>query len=183
MAKKPLPTQDLLRQLFNYDPHTGVLTWKERPLHLATGRSENSRIGGCKIWNKRYAGKEAGGIDQTGYRGVKIYNQTIHAHRIIWCWVHGEWAECIDHINGNPLDNRICNLRSVTREINQRNQKLHKSNTSGRAGVSWNRFTQKWVAQVGHRGSSIYLGSYDDFEVAVIARSAAEKVLGFTGRV
>lgn len=182
MAKKPLPTQDVLRQLFNYDPQTGILTWMERPLRLATGQDEVGRARGCKIWNKRYAGKEAGGIDQTGYRGVKIYNQTIHAHRIIWCWAHGDWPGCIDHINGNPLDNRICNLRSVTRQMNQRNQRMHKSNTSGRTGVSWNKVSAKWVASIKMNDRSHYLGSFDLFWDAVRAREAAEAKFGFTGR-
>ena len=182
MAKTPLPTQDILQQLFRYNSRTGVLKWKRRPLRLANGQTEFSRARGCKIWNAKYAGKEAGCVDRTGYRSVKIFDRPIHAHRIIWCLMHGEWPDCINHINGNLLDNRIGNLRSLTRQQCQRNQRMHKTNTSGRTGVSWNKFTRKWVALIKMNDVSHYLGSFDLFRDAVAARSAAETEHGFTGR-
>ena len=181
MAKRRLPTQAELRQLLNYDPETGVLTWRERPLHLCSGRTEAHRRRGWLIWNAKYPGTVAG-ANAAGYIQIKVFDRNFPAHRIIWVMVHGWWPECIDHINGDPSDNRLNNLRSATPEINQRNQKTHSTNTSGRTGVSWNRFRECWVAQIKVHGTSIYLGSFDDFGAAVSARVAAEGQYGFTGR-
>lgn len=168
MAKRPLPTPELLRQLLSYDPKTGHLTWKPRL--------------GFNRWNARYAGTIAGATDRYGYLSIKIHDKSYLAHRIIWAMRYGCWVECVDHINGEPGDNRLRNLRAVTRKINQRNQKRHSCNTSGRTGVSWNRHRNVWVAQIGVDGRSVYLGSFDQFDDAVKARIKAEKRHCFTGR-
>lgn len=170
MAKKPLPTVAQLRQLLTYDPDTGVLTWRRRQGPY------------WRRWNKMYAGKTAGGPTPDGYIFLKIFGVSFAAHRVIWKMVTGRWPKCVDHWNGVRHDNRWENLRSGSRQMNQRNQGMHKSNTSGRTGVSWNRFTDKWVAQIGMCGRSHYLGSYDNFEDAVEARAVSEKANGFTGR-
>lgn len=73
----------------------------------------------------------------------------------------------VDHINGNPLDNRKCNLRVCTFEENQRNRTtLNKNNTSGYRGVSWDRFRKKWVAQLSLKYKHVYLGRFSDIEDA-----------------
>lgn len=181
MATRRLPTQDELRQLLRYDPETGHLFWKQRPLHLCAGETEETRRRGWKIWNAKYPGKRAG-APANGYLQIKVFDRNIPAHRVIWMLVYGEWPDCIDHINGIPSDNRLANLRSVSRQLNQRNQKRHCTNTSGRTGVSWNRVALKWSAQIKMNDISYNLGLYDDFEQAVAARAAAETKHGFTGR-
>ena len=182
-AKKarPLPTQKQLRDLLDYNPETGILTWRERPLRYFSASTEALKAGACKRWNKRYAGTTAG-ADMFGYLQVKIFDRNMLAHRIIWVMVHGYWPEEIDHINGNPSDNRLVNLRHASRTENARNQKRHCTNTSGRTGVHWNRFTQYWVASIRNKDRTLYLGSYDEFQEAVAAREVFEKKLGFTGR-
>ena len=62
-------------------------------------------------------------------------------HRLVWEHYHGPIPEgmCIDHINGNPLDDRLENLRCVSERTNHRNQKMHKRNTSGVTGVVFKR--------------------------------------------
>lgn len=103
MAQKPLPSPELLRELLDYDPETGVLTWKRR-----IGKRAGS-------FNLRYAGTRAGTLRSDGYIAVKVRNVIYAAHRIIWAMVHGEWPECVRHRNRDDADNRLSNLHAATR--------------------------------------------------------------------
>lgn len=170
MAKKKI-TPSELHMFLKYEPETGVLTWVPR-----TGKWSSR-------WNSRYAGKQAGYMDAHGYRAVKLLDRAYLAHRVAWAMTHGEWPECVDHLNGNRSDNRLANLRSVSRKMNQRNQKMHSTNTSGRTGVCWAKKSQKWIATIKVDGRQTHLGYYENFDDAVIAREAAEQKYGFTGRL
>jgi hypothetical protein len=104
-----------LRECFDYDPTTGVLTWKHRPReHFKTQRV-------ASIFNAKYAGKSAGlVIDDTGYRRVMVTFSgratQLMAHRIILAVATGAWPENdVDHINGVRDDNRFANLREAVR--------------------------------------------------------------------
>lgn len=83
----------------------------------------------------------------------KLYR--LRAHQLAWYITHGEIVDCIDHINGNRLDNRICNLRSVTRQENNFNYTKAK-------GYSWNKRQNKWCASIKLNRKSIHLGSFDN---------------------
>lgn len=170
MAKRPLPTVAQLRQLLSYDPDTGVLTWRRRQGPY------------WRRWNKMYAGKTAGGPTPDGYIFLKIFGVSYAAHRVIWKMATGRWPKCVDHWNGVRHDNRIGNLRSGSRVMNQRNQGLHRTNTSGRTGVSWNRNYQCWTAQIKMHDVSYNLGRFENFQDAVSARREVEQQHGFTGR-
>ncbi|KPL67383.1 hypothetical protein SZ64_04250 [Erythrobacter sp. SG61-1L] len=159
-----------MQALLDYDPSTGALTWRAR------GGKFSSR------WNARYAGRQAGTKTPEGYVVVKINDRNHGAHRVIWALIHGCWPDCIDHINGDGTDNRLSNLRAVSRAINQRNQKRHRSNTSGRTGVHWLASHEKWIAHIKIDGRSIHLGRFDDKDSAIEARIVAEEKFGFTGR-
>lgn len=76
-----------------------------------------------------------------------------------------------DHINGNGLDNRRCNLRIVTARQNQQNQNIQKS--SKYPGVHWQKDARKWRAQIRVNGKQQYLGYYDDEETAGIVYAMA----------
>ena len=104
------------------------------------------------------------------------------AHRLAWAIHYGRWPDLITHNDGARSNNRILNLRSTSRQICQRNQKRHASNTSGRTGVSWSRVRGIWVAQIKIGDKSIYLGSFSEFDDAVAARSAAEKLHNFNDK-
>lgn len=78
----------------------------------------------------------------------------------------------IDHINGNPLDNRKCNLRVVTIQQNCCNRKKQINNTTGHTGVTMNR--GKFLAFLTQNHKNIHLGYYDNLEDAVKAREDAE---------
>lgn len=165
----------ILRQLIDYNPATGELVWRARDHSwFPNGR-------GCESWNKSFAGKPAFScLNQDGYGGGKVLDKRHLAHRVAWAIHYGSWPEGqIDHINQMRFDNRIANLRSVSVGENRKNQSMHSRNTSGRAGVSWNKAGKVWHAQIGHNGKQIHLGLFRDLADAVRARDEAEIKLGF----
>lgn len=85
----------------------------------------------------------------------------------------------VDHINGNTLDNRKCNLRLANNSQNQANRQMHSTNTTGYRGVCWAKDTQKWQASIKVNRKSIYLGQYTNIEDAANAyKKAAEEYFG-----
>lgn len=85
----------------------------------------------------------------------------------------------IDHINGVRTDNRIENLRLVTRSQNMKNAKTYITNRSGATGVCWHKQKKKWRARLIHEYKQIHLGYYDDWFDAVCARQSANNRYGF----
>lgn len=83
----------------------------------------------------------------------------------------------IDHINGNGLDNRRCNLRLATREQNARNRRLHSNNTSGHKGVSYRKTDKKFSAYIRVNGKRITLGMFKTIRPAIEAYREASKRL------
>lgn len=174
MTKTDFPTAETLRKLLRYNPQTGALTWLERSASMfKTERAWNT-------WNARFAGKPALTSDSRGYRIGSIFTRSYFAHRVAYAIYHGEWPDDqIDHINGKRSDNRIANLRAVTRQENARNMKRPKDNKSGVMGVSWCNYTQKWKATINVRGRYITLGRFDCFLAASMVRRKAETNYGF----
>ena len=154
---------EIVRLLLSYDPESGVLWWRAGPR----------------------SGHPAGTIRARGNKGrrymqVGLCGMSFYAHRLAWIHVHGEWPNGeIDHINGDGLDNRLANLRVVSHADNNRNQKLHKTNSTGVAGVSWSKGAGKWMARISAHGKTKYLGVFEKFDDAVVARRAAETKFGY----
>lgn len=171
MAKRADITPELCRQLLRYDPETGKLFWKARPTSLFT----DERTG--RAWNTRFADKEAFTAISRGYHIGAIHYVMVKAHRVAWAIHYGEWPDVIDHINGNPSDNRITNLRNVSQTENMRNLSQRTDNTSGASGV-W-REGNKWAAEIKFKGKKRWLGRYESFEDACAARANAQAELGF----
>lgn len=180
MAYNELPPHDLLLKLLDYNPATGLFVWKPRTADMfRKGLRKAETV--CLAWNIRFADRPAFfSLNSSGHLTGTIDGQFYLAHRIAWKMVHGDDpAHQIDHINGDPTDNRICNLRSVESIDNSRNRGLSVNNKTGVIGVCWSSHSRKWMAQISDNWNVIHLGGFDDFEHAVIARKAAEKALGF----
>lgn len=174
-------TQEIVQELLDYNPETGILTWKER------SKEWFKRERDWKPWNIRFAGKEAGHDwkgskgrkASTSYRQISIFSIIYPAHRVAWMYYHGYWPNVIDHINGNGLDNRITNLRDVSYQENSKNMAKFCNNTSGVTGVCWCNTHEKWIARINVRGKKITLGYFENFDEAVEARKSAEVEYGY----
>lgn len=179
MAAKALPSQEVLRQLLDYDPATGALTWKPR---AASNFPKSSKPNATSAtWNARFAGRPAGAVGVIGYHVVTIDSKHHYAHHIAWVLADGGGLSGveIDHINGNRSDNRIENLRAVPKSENAKNKRLSRRNVSGISGVRLFKPNGKWTAEIQANGKRHYLGYFPSFDDAVAARKRAEVLLGF----
>lgn len=180
MAKRPLPDQATLLKLLRYEPETGRLFWRERPVDTFNETEARTAADTCKKWNAKFACKEAFVTDAGhGYRKGSIGNVRYYAHRIIWRMMTGADPDFIDHINGERADNRWCNLRAVTKTENCRNMARQTRNVSGCLGVMWNPNKRRWAARITVSGKVHSLGYFRDIEAAIRARKAAERKFGF----
>lgn len=174
MIKRPLPDLEYLRQCVSYSPDTGRFVFLERPRWMF--KSDHV----WKQWNGKNAGKEAFvcQVRTRGYIKGKLDGQTYYAHRLAYYMGTGELPIEVDHINGDVADNRLANLRSVTRKINNRNRAhsvRHKNPAMG-VGVTE---TGRFRASIKFDGIVRLLGTYDTLAEAVAARRGAERLLGF----
>lgn len=171
-------TQSLLNEIFGYDPETGVLYHKERPRWMFTKGYKGGETS-WRTFNTQNAGKPITNVGGSGYLRVNIGGKRYSAHRIIWVMVHGEWPDEIDHINGDRADNRLCNLRAVTRQENLRNLARRSDNTSGYTGVSYSKRDDVFIAYITVDGHAKVIGRYGTAQQAAKARAEAEAELGF----
>ena len=137
----------------------------------------------ANIFNGRNAGKEVGykSFNSSGKQYVlfTIKGATTKLHRMIWLYVHGELPVFIDHINGDGTDNRLINLRSVSRIENNKNRRLNENNTSGACGVNKRNDCRGYFVTIKVKGNAIYLGAFDNLDEAISARKDAELKYGF----
>jgi hypothetical protein len=81
----------------------------------------------------------------------------------------------VDHVNGNPLDNRKENMRLCTHHQNMMNKATYKNNKSGYKGVSWHKPSSKWVARIKSGEKYLHLGLFHDVKDAYNAYLIAAK--------
>ena len=144
----PEAVLEKLRKQFSYNSETGVVVRTTRK-----GPSIGTYLnGGYRTWQ------------------VKCCDKTyvVQAHQIAWFLSYGEWPPYgmeIDHIDRDPTNNRIANLRIVTVSENHINRKdqLHSSRFRN---VCWNKVTQKWEAKVKRNYKTIHLGLFVEEEEA-----------------
>lgn len=175
----PLPDLETLNRLFSYNPTSGKLFFKQRPAEMFTATAGRSAQHQCNLFNSKHGDKEAGNRNAEGYVCVKVLGLNLKAHRIAWKITYGDEPECIDHINRNPSDNSLENLRAVSQSVNCQNKRVQSNNSSGVPGVYFSE--GKWTAaiQIGPKRTKI--GRFQTKEQAITARLEAEGKLGFNG--
>ena len=148
-------------EIFTYDPESGKLFWKEKPSHLFSREDRQKAV------NTRCAGKEA------GYRShkpdgkphaitVEFFRHRMLAHRLVWHMMGRSIPPgmMIDHINGNPFDNRECNLRLASRRQNATNTVL-RPGKYGVAGVAYHPKNHRpWSSKIRSEHGIVRLGYF-----------------------
>jgi hypothetical protein len=145
-------------ELYSYDPGTGVLTRR-------VSVSPNARAGGV-----------VGSPQSKGYLETSADGHRVLVHRLVWFFVHGEWPRGdIDHIDGDRTNNRVSNLRDVSRRVNLENQRRARSDSqSGLLGASPHQ--GRWTARLRVDGKQHYLGLFDTPQLAHAAYIAAKRI-------
>ena len=146
-------TQAYLKNVFDYKD--GFLYWKVKP-------AQRVKIG-----------DKAGSINGQGRLVVRIKGKSYLVHRLVFMWHNGFLPEFLDHIDNNPLNNDIKNLRCATRQQNNRNAKMPVTNTSGIKNVFLHKETQRWQVLISNK----YFGLYKDKELAELVAIEARAKL------
>lgn len=161
---------------FTYNPLSGSLQWKIRDRGEFDGDyryAEHLRHCGKDIGNKMTApcGRPCGITINTRKKG---FPDTL-AHRIIWQMHNGPIPQgmMVDHIDGNPFNNRLENLRLATAHDNMRNSRRHSINNHGVKGVSWDKHNRKWQTEIRTSQGRIFLGRFSTKGLAAIAYAKA----------
>lgn len=121
----------------------------------------------------RFAGLVKGTKQQNGRLTLKVKGEQFYYHRVVWALVHGVWPSEIDHIDRNPQNNHIDNLRDVTHRVNNFNRGVARDNKHDVTGVSYSKTrdrANKWRAYFGRK----FLGWFATKDEAVAARAKAE---------
>lgn len=153
-------TFEKAKELFTYDRETGVIKWRKR---MAGGGQHGNLVAG-------------GTSSSDGYARVCFKGKKYLVHRIAMLLAYGFCDDRleIDHINHVRDDNRLANLRFVTRTGNLRNQSISSRNTTGVTGVYYRKAKRKYEAYINVDSVYIYLGSFITLEEAANVRKEAE---------
>lgn len=148
-------TQNRLKELLHYDLESGIFKWK--------------------VARSVPIGSIAGRKNTAGHIQISIDNRRYQAHRLAWLYVYGFWpGQDIDHINRVKDDNRIVNLRDVSRSANCYNVIDPQSNNKTKVlGVHFCNRQKKYVAQIVKNNKKLFLGYFDNI---VDAKSKYDKV-------
>jgi hypothetical protein len=149
-------TQEIANSLFEY---------KDGQLFRKVRASQNTQIGDL-----------AGYVDKKGYWKVSYKNKSYLLHRIIWLMRYGNLPKELDHIDGNPQNNRIKNLRIADRSQNNCNKQVYKTSSTGIKNVTWYKPTGKWMVKLTKNKKQMFFGYFDDLELAkLVAIEARDK--------
>ena len=157
-------TQELVGKVLRYDAISGTLIWIS---NLHSKRAvPNSRAGSL--------------VKSTGYRNISLFGRTYLEHHLIWFIYYGVWPSGqIDHINQQRDDNRIVNLRDVSKAENARNRTRNPNSKLGEHGIWFNKRTHKYVAEITLNGKKVYQKSFTDLDEAIKERKEKSLELGF----
>lgn len=152
--------QNELKKQLHYDKNTGIFT-------RLVSNHHSVKLG------------EIAGTANNRYIMIRVNGKKYAAHRLAWLYVYGDMPKMVDHINGNPSDNRIENLRLANHFTNNYNSKLRKDNTSGLKGINWNKKCKLWAVRVSVDGVRKFLGYFDNLEFAeLVVKEARDKYHG-----
>lgn len=142
---------EVAREYLSYDSETGEISWLKQGSGVMRGMI-------------------AGTVTNRGYRRIKLEGRQFLAHRLAWALYFNEQpSSFIDHINGLRDDNRIINLRVVTRSQNNTNSAIRKDSKTGVKGVRFMKRENKYAAIIKVNGRSEYIGYFDLLHDAAIA--------------
>lgn len=142
-------THERVKELFDYHLD-GYLVWKEK-------KGRNPKISGEAGW------------DSNGYRKVTIDGKNHYVHRVVFLFINGFMPKNIDHIDGNPMNNKISNLREATQSQNLMNKAMQSNNKSGVKGLTWCKTYNKWAARITSNKKYHHVGYFENFDEAVDA--------------
>lgn len=154
-------TVERLRELYSYDGQVGRFV---------------SLSGSGTRWKK---GRVAGTARSDERRQIKIDGVIYLEHILVWLYVHGKWPDWeIDHIDGDPSNNRVENLRDVSSTVNKQNQRKPNADkkSCGFLGVSWFASRKKWRAEIRWGGRRHFIGNFDTAEEAGAAYLAEKRI-------
>jgi hypothetical protein len=143
---KPEITQEVLKFVFEY--RDGNLYWK------------------FPTSTKVKMGDKLGSLSSNGYMQTTFLGTRFKVHRLVFMYHYGYLPPVVDHKDGNPLNNKIENLRACTKLQNSYNKRLYSSNRSGITGVSWNCRDKRWMARCSVGGKKYHLGYFGNVEDA-----------------
>jgi hypothetical protein len=156
MTFSKAPSKIELNKMFDYKD--GQLYWKK-----------GSR-------NGIKPGTKAGVYHSSGYLVIRIFGKRYRTHRLIFMMHHGQYPVCVDHIDGNKLNNHIENLRGCDHNQNMHNRKISSNNKSGIKGIIWHKSAKKWWPQLMINSKRLNLGMYDDLELAELVIKEARNL-------
>jgi len=160
-------TQERLKFRLNYDPLTGLFSWKTKGHPCSKIKIDG--ILGC--------------VNVHGYIQVKLDNKHYLVHRLAWLYVYGKFPDGqIDHIDHNKTNNRIKNLRDVSHSLNQQNILFAPKNKkhSKLLGACFHKQTGKFRARIRTNGIQKHLGAFDTAQEAHQAYLDAKRKLHST---
>jgi len=149
------PTAEAVRRRLDYDPASGILTWK----------------------NGRNAGRRAGYVNTKGYRVINMNSIGYKASHLAWVISTGDWPDTVDHRNHKRDDNRKKNLRDIPHGDQSKNHSLRSDNKFGSPGIKL-MSNGRFQARIGANGKT-HLGTFDLMEDAIAARRSAEKKMEY----
>lgn len=155
-----------VKELFEYDPETGVFRWR---INISCHR-RGSIAGTLSLLGKRR------------YLVIRYEGKEYRAHRLAFLWMVGRWPEAeVDHANGVGVDNRWVNLREATKSQNAANRGAMRTNKIGLKGViRVIRFgVAKYEARIRVSGKQRHLGRFNTaYEAHQAYIVAAERTHG-----
>jgi len=152
-------TREYLKKHLRYDKTSGIFTWRHSK-------------------GAAFANSVAGSKDKSGYIIIRLDGRLYPAHRLAWLWEFGVFPKAfIDHKNQIKSDNRLNNLREASKQMNGRNRKSQKNNSSGIKGAYFDKNRRCWRAEIKVDGNAKkYLGSFKSKKDAALAYNAAAKL-------